>query len=264
LKLDLLNLDELEELIQLSKNLAIDNKPDSTVFDSIVNSVDMSQVDILIDGANVAHYNQNFDEGFFRFDQIARIIQKFPDSKIKIILHEKWCKPDRELKLKNLNKNKKRKLPQIGSGSPHSIDLHDAASPYPPPPPLREPAEITPPVDLIQKWRNEKILIEIPSGENDDWYWIYLALVGIRDWGHGVRVVSNDQLRDHFWRIHRNENFNLKFIRNYFIKFNIQENGGSEIILSHPPKFTKSIQILDSGNVYIPTTSNGWLLVRKQ
>jgi hypothetical protein len=44
---------------------------------------------------------------------------------------------------------------------------------------------------IIQRWQQEKIVYASPGGANDDWFWLYAAVV-LR-----CHIVSNDEMRDH-------------------------------------------------------------------
>ena len=46
---------------------------------------------------------------------------------------------------------------------------------------------------LLRSWRERGTLWEAPDAIPDDWYWMYGALLG----GAGVRVLTNDEMRDH-------------------------------------------------------------------
>lgn len=48
---------------------------------------------------------------------------------------------------------------------------------------------------LVEQWRNDKVLLETPSGWNDDWYWLYTAIA------LGCKVVTNDEMRDHHFQM---------------------------------------------------------------
>jgi len=47
--------------------------------------------------------------------------------------------------------------------------------------------------EIIQRWEDEKRLTSSPFGANDDWYWMAASVAT----AHGLRVVSNDLMRDH-------------------------------------------------------------------
>ena len=47
-------------------------------------------------------------------------------------------------------------------------------------------------VELVRQWREAGILYEVPRGENDDWYWLYAAVVL-----KSCIAVTNDLMRDH-------------------------------------------------------------------
>ena len=48
---------------------------------------------------------------------------------------------------------------------------------------------------IVDKWREEKLLLTTPHGCNDDWFWLYAA-VKLR-----CKVVTNDEMRDHHFQM---------------------------------------------------------------
>ena len=48
---------------------------------------------------------------------------------------------------------------------------------------------------MLQRYRDEGMLYVVPSGGNDDWYWMYSSI--LENQGHGAFVVTNDLMRDH-------------------------------------------------------------------
>ena len=47
--------------------------------------------------------------------------------------------------------------------------------------------------DIKDEWTESGLLFQVPRGSNDDWFWLYAALKS----GNDVKLVSNDQMRDH-------------------------------------------------------------------
>uniref|UniRef100_A0A7S2SKI7 Uncharacterized protein n=1 Tax=Rhizochromulina marina TaxID=1034831 RepID=A0A7S2SKI7_9STRA len=57
-------------------------------------------------------------------------------------------------------------------------------------------------VDLTKRWKSEKTLFTTPVGSNDDWFWLYAAV-----WLENVQVVTNDEMRDHHFRMLSHRSF---------------------------------------------------------
>lgn len=91
---------------------------------------------VIIDGANVALYGQNFSEGGFDFQQIEAALEHsekyHPDLKPLLLLHAGRTKGPRA--------------------------SHPRA------------------VALLNSWRSSKTLYTTPFGSNDDWFWMYAAV----------------------------------------------------------------------------------------
>lgn len=109
--------------------------------------------DIVVDGANVGYYKQNFAGAPTHIDylQLNALIKQLQHRGYKplLILHNRHAQPS-----------------LCGNYS------------Y-----------------LIEMWRDEKILLQTPSGWNDDWFWLYTAVV------LGCHVVTNDEMRDHHFQM---------------------------------------------------------------
>jgi hypothetical protein len=99
------------------------------------------------------------------------------------------------------------------------------------------------PVDLIQRWRDNGELLEIPHGQNDDWFWMHVCLLAKQASSNPIILVSNDLMRDHLWRM-KNPKFFPKFRSNhvcqYSIKFGEDKINHYEYIM--PPPFSITIQ----------------------
>ena len=73
---------------------------------------------------------------------------------------------------------------------------------------------------IAARWQRDGIVFATPPGSNDDWYWMYAALSApVPD---AVRIVSNDQMRDHHylmlhtrdfaeWRERRQVSYTFRF-----------------------------------------------------
>ncbi|RYY35232.1 hypothetical protein EON62_02655 [archaeon] len=73
---------------------------------------------------------------------------------------------------------------------------------------------------IVERWESRGIVYRIAPGSNDDWYWLYAALVHPRP--SVPRLVSNDLMRDHHfqmlaprsflqWRERHQTNFRFEF-----------------------------------------------------
>eukprot|EP00427_Karlodinium_veneficum_P018580 CAMPEP_0169127954 /NCGR_PEP_ID=MMETSP1015-20121227/36297_1 /TAXON_ID=342587 /ORGANISM="Karlodinium micrum, Strain CCMP2283" /LENGTH=524 /DNA_ID=CAMNT_0009191799 /DNA_START=51 /DNA_END=1621 /DNA_ORIENTATION=- len=167
--------------------------------------------DAIIDGANVGFNNQNHDDGQFQYDQIEAVVQHFRSrgQRALLVLHPKWLKEDTNLRPV---KRKRIKFDKISSDAP----TPEPGSACEESSPDEEP-EVTYPHDgitdaerdappgsafaLIRSWKERNVICIVPFWDCDDWYWLYAALDSFRRGKRAVQVVSNDQMRDHHWRM---------------------------------------------------------------
>ena len=123
----------------------------------------------VIDAANVAYRQQNFDGGVFSFEQIeiARSeLRTRAAAEPLIILPQRYLSSESVPNHTRYARRATRTLPDS---------------------PLSEQD-----VRLVQGWREAGTLWATPDGSNDDWYWLYAATVL-----PSARVLTNDRMRDH-------------------------------------------------------------------
>lgn len=134
-----LNDDEWIAFAEGVKNLALKQENTQSNFDKFLDWLERHRPypDIVIDGANVALFGQNYIGGYFRFGQIRGMVkqieQQFPGQKILLILHH---------------------------GRTVSKEARDPAA-----------------ANLLQDLRDRKRFFSTPVGSNDDWYWLYASIL---------------------------------------------------------------------------------------
>jgi hypothetical protein len=270
---------ELDELIWMTRRLSTEaTTGQSAEFDSIINPIKSNLPDIVLDGANIAHVNQNFRDGYFRFDQIKDILDHFSaDNKCLVVLHKKWLDVNRDLRLSlaSEGKPKKRKKPAL---APLGVELSRDTVEEPESAIVSEifgdslhAVERPVPVDLVNEWRSKGQLMEIPHKQNDDWFWMHVCCLSIRDrLGDSSRVllVSNDLMRDHYWRMKNPQSFK-KFVKNHVARYSIQfgEDGINRYEYTLPPNHSICMHrhVVENGQIvwHIPFRSDGdykWLV----
>ncbi len=137
--------------------------------------------DTIIDGANVGMFNQNFQDAKFNFNQVEKLMahlrsERSEDAKpVLLVLHQRRVRggpanaPFAVKMVKNWRANSACCMQSsswtTGSDSPgrHIADE----------------------------------LFTTPAGSNDDWYWLYAAVLA----GPTGRLVTNDELRDHVFQM---------------------------------------------------------------
>lgn len=262
--------EELDEMIKLTRRLSLeatrlrheDNASDEFT-PIIANVVDRPQglPDIVLDAANIAHINQNFAGGYFRFDQIQSIYNHFRDlgQQCLIVIHSKWLSEKRDLRLfpqtsneqKPQRKRKKTALPQLGETTvqgrevvPETLEAPEEGGGI-----TGEPKPV--PMDLISEWRSAGVLLEVPHGQNDDWFWLHVCLQSMKSerGGKEILLVSNDQMRDHYFRMRNPKSFQ-KFKSRHVCQYTIQfgEDGVNNYEYHLPIPFSICMQVSQNGN----------------
>lgn len=164
--------------------------------------------DVIIDGANVGYSCQNRQGGEFSYVQIDAVVRLCLEQsqRVLLVLHPKWLREDVD---RSTVKRKKRRLEQIsGHDEPppeeegvsaatgHVLYPHEGVTE------AEREAEPGSPLHLIRSWKELGVLLCVPMRDCDDWYWIYAALDSFRRGYRHVQVISNDNMRDHHWRMH--------------------------------------------------------------
>eukprot|EP00606_Chrysophyceae_sp_TOSAG23-5_P001513 GSChrysophyteH2.ASY1.ANO1.760.1 assembled CDS len=122
----------------------------------------------IVDGANVAYHRQNFVGGKFSYRQIELVVEKLEkkiaaEEAILVVLPHAYV----QRVVPNMSKNFEKRN-ELLSKEDHA---------------------------RIDRLRAKKMLYVVPSGCNDDWYWMYATVSNERD--SRAYVVTNDLMRDH-------------------------------------------------------------------
>lgn len=175
--------------------------------------------DIIVDGANVAMHGQNFQGAFFRFEQIETIVT---------FLEREF--PGRRI------------LVILHVGRLHS-------------PQARDPRARA----VINKLRNNGQIYSTPVGSNDDWYWLYAAIMA----RESSLVVSNDECRDHIFQLLTPKYF-LKWKERHMLRFSFKKNyrSGMTADIKLPAPYTPCIQELYKGTWMVPCVDGKWLCAK--
>ena len=99
-------------------------------------------------------------------------------------------------------------------------------------------------------------LYSTPTGSNDDWYWMYAAVVA----GAKGVLVSNDEMRDHIFQLLSPKYFH-KWKACHQVKFDFWDDA---LTVIPPPPFTTCIQH-EEGAWHVPSSEGGaWLCLRRE
>jgi|LauGreDrversion4_2_1035121.scaffolds.fasta_scaffold68542_1 hypothetical protein len=241
---------ELADLISMTCSLSTEAGCSNAVdFKSVVSSQMHVLPDVVLDGANIAHVNQNFVDGYFRFDQIEDVLSDFGEMNCLVVLHEKWLSPDKDLRLfatnpdqpTRMKKRKKAALPPLGTNPmTHALVYEEPmAQESPSDRPIARPV----PIALLDNWRKKRVLFQVPHGQNDDWFWMHICCVAIREGKRDLMIVSNDLMRDHYWRMQHPRAFS-HFVKNHVCRYAIQfgEDGVNHYKFMYPSKHSICMQ----------------------
>jgi len=142
--------------------------------ESILNFLDWmretsQQFSVVVDGPNVAYSKQNFETGCFSYHQIDIVVNKLREEgeKVLVLLPYKYVQP--------IIPNHARHQGHLNFSTAQHVVTGDE-------------------MEIIDRWNAEGCLKISPHGSNDDWYWMLSTVI---DEGETVRVVTNDQMRDH-------------------------------------------------------------------
>jgi len=217
--------------------------------------------DIIIDGANVGFNNQNHEGGHFQYHQIDAVVRHFQalGQRTLLVLHPKWLREDADL---SVVRKKRRRFDQVSKESPVP-DEEDAAVDDDEPDITYPHSGITDAereapagshLQMIRAWKELGVLVCVPFYDCDDWYWLYAALDSFRRGREHVQVISNDQMRDHHWRMDGSRAF-LQWQDRHMTRCSIQtedsDPAGTCRPQFYPPRpYSLRSQVSDDGKVW--------------
>ncbi|QDZ19194.1 proteinaceous RNase P [Chloropicon primus] len=107
--------------------------------------------------------------------------------------------------------------------------------------------------EIVENMKSRKELFSTPAGSNDDWYWIYAAVLS----GQKGLIVTNDEMRDHIFQTLESKFF-TRWKLCHQVHFTIYDN---KVDLVEPGKYTTAIQ-RSGQNWHFPVTKEK--VVRKR
>ncbi|KAK9810941.1 hypothetical protein WJX73_010279 [Symbiochloris irregularis] len=162
---------------------------------------------VIIDGANVALFGQNFDHGGFSFTQIKAVLahlrSQHPDLRPLVLLHKGRTQA----------------------------------------PVARQPEN----QKLLQQLEEDHEIYLAPYGSNDDWYWIYAAVIAEKQ---GL-LMSNDEMRDHIFQLLAPKYFH-KWKQRHQVRYRLHDSLAE---FAYPAAYTICLQRLASGAWMLPSAA---------
>jgi hypothetical protein len=147
--------------------------------------------DVVIDGANVALYNNNPE---FGYDLIVEVAKYFitRDKKVLIILHQSR---DPYLQYRNLETPARDPSRRVNLEVPPNCRFRDSYG--------QKSQIVRDYQNFLSKNKKTVHVVYTPVHYNDDIFWLYAALTRDTD------VVTNDMMDDHVFRLHSSNTSNL-------------------------------------------------------
>jgi len=115
---------------------------------------------------------------------------------------------------------------------------------------------------LIQGWHEAGVLFTSPKHHNDDWYWLYAAILS----GENCKVISNDEMRDHHFGMLSPRCFvrwKERHVVHFHFRHSTASDGGARWLphLHHPRSFSEAMQEEpSSGTWHVPSSeSSRWV-----
>ncbi|KAL1521604.1 hypothetical protein AB1Y20_021263 [Prymnesium parvum] len=187
----------------------------------------------IIDGANAAYRNQNYEGGRFSYNQIELLrveLRRLADgAEPLIILPARYLASDR---IPNHTRRATR---------------HDRGE-------WVTPEEAV----YVASWKRSGNLWACPDRADDDWYWMYATAVQ----GAEARVLTNDVLRDHIMKdddpsFYR---FFQRWKHRHIIHFDFDcagsDGSSPKLLLDRPPSFSHESQKSEAGWHFLADTKN--------
>jgi len=128
------------------------------------------EYEYIVDAANVAYNNQNFETGKFSYQQIELVVNKLKErsKNILVIIPNAYAS---QTTIPNSITRGSKKFSQKKS----YLSANDQR--------------------ILDELRDGNMLYVVPRGSNDDWYWVYATIYEGRK--KPAYVISNDLMRDH-------------------------------------------------------------------
>lgn len=205
-------LDEVEskELIASVGKLAREREAGAN-FDEFCNWLKKreAKVQCIIDGANVGMANQNFAGAKFHFGQLDNVVDE---------CRRRYCMTSSNKENGTSEASKQRPVVFL-----HQRRTQDKAAKH-------QFGE-----KILTKLRQNKEIFVTPHGSNDDWYWLYAALVA----GENAVLISNDEMRDHVFQMLPDPNLLRRWKERHQVRFSVTKG---EVEFYEPAVFTTCIQ----------------------
>jgi len=210
---------------------------------------DRDEYEYIVDAANVAYFNQNFETGRFSYKQVELVVDALRERSDKVLVVIPHCYAAVEPGGFIPNSVRWSKAEKGGTASRRGLS------------PVSEED-----CAVIKRLEERGMLYVVPRGANDDWYWLYATIYEGRK--RPALVISNDLMRDHKVAFIEPKPF-LRWRNSQIIYFGlskaveeqkIKEEGNPSVYLHEPGNFSREIQGPQGGRWHIPAVDRSlWL-----
>uniref|UniRef100_A0A0E0DKF9 ribonuclease P n=1 Tax=Oryza meridionalis TaxID=40149 RepID=A0A0E0DKF9_9ORYZ len=107
------------------------------------------------------------------------------------------------------------------------------------------PAKLPQNQKLLESWQRAGVLYATPPGSNDDWYWLYAAVI------YRSLLVTNDEMRDHLFQL-LGTSFFPRWKEKHQVRLTFSGRGWNFHL---PPPYSIVIQESEEGSWHVPTTN---------
>lgn len=120
---------------------------------------------------------------------------------------------------------------------------------------------------IIKRWTDNNIAFRVPPGGNDDWYWLYAALIS--QTRTSTVVVSNDLMRDHHFQMLAPLAF-LRWRERHQVFFSFEFNSTHrrmQPVFQYPRVYSHRVQPADDGSSWhlpIAGSNDEWLVAKQR
>eukprot|EP01134_Creolimax_fragrantissima_P005700 CFRG5700T1 len=104
--------------------------------------------------------------------------------------------------------------------------------------------------NLGKQWQEREMLYTCETGHNDDWYWIYAAIL----FGQNAQAITNDEMRDHHFNLSEHRSFK-RWAERHVTNFDFLKNEKTllrDMIITPPTLYSYRIQVDDVVNWHCP------------
>ncbi|OQR84375.1 hypothetical protein THRCLA_10830 [Thraustotheca clavata] len=203
----------------------------------------------ILDGPNIAYLNQNFEGGAYRFDHIDKLAKQLQvEGHVASVTMPAYY--FEEISFLSVKSSKRNPYKRSGTRYFRKRTPEDKA--------------------FLDSWEKQNLAFRAEREvASDDLYWMYgtfyLMSLNVDATENIVRVVSNDEIKDHIVNLVESHHISRDLIERWKSSACVGvsltfEKSVTSVVLQHPLPFSRVVQ--DQGNSFhLPTDQASWLCV---